>query len=289
VFVLALGAIAVTFVRGDIARILRDLNVKKDKTPILSVDTNVSIQYEQFNGAIYGFPSAPNIWHIASRITNNGSTPIEIQPIYLYSEARQSHSGTVENSNTICPRSYAHEFDPAKEGLPYGLTIAPNDLSGEVQKEVPLPMHQLDAPQSAGDMVRSSGVIVGAVHTYAAELTLDDKPVGWEKIKLSPHSTFNAAWAFPSSWAAPDGVRSDPAFEMMHLGPIIRISASDPTETYLVVTRLNYVVGGWMKQSSFQVVKITPTLPGDLANPFLDNHSSVEKFASAVLRIASEP
>jgi len=252
--------------------------------PALTVVVEGSFQYEQFMQMVSRVPTAPNSWHIESKITSNDHSQIEVLPIYLYSEIQPGKTNAFENSSTICPKSFSHAFTAAAQ---HGLTIAPTDLSGTIQTTVGLPMRQMDEPP---DLSRGNSIaaMVGS-HTFAAALTVDAKPVGWGKLSISPHSTINAIWEFGSIWAAPEKVRPDESFQIVQLGPVIRSVSAAPRREYLVVVRLNYVPtgnGGNMKQSSVQFIKVTPSLPKDIAKAF-PGFPSVEEFGNATTRLVT--
>ena len=255
------------------------------KPPAVTVVVEVSFQYERFMQMISRVPTAPNSWHMESKIASNDLRQIEVLPIYLYSEVQPSKTNASENSGTICPKSFSHAFSAAAQD---GLTIAPTDLSGKIETTVALPADQMDEPP---DLSRGSSIaaMIGE-RTFAAALTVDAKPVGWGKLIVSPHSTINATWEFGSIWAAPEKVRTDESFQIVHLGPVIRSVSAAPGEEYLVVVRLNYVPkenGGNMKQSSVQFLKVTPSLPKDFAKTFPD-FPSVEEFGNATTRLVTE-
>jgi len=101
------------------------------RTPELAVTTEGSFAYEGFAQMFSGtMPVSPNTWHLVSTITNNGSSAVEIVPIYLYSEASPSGTDAFLNASTICPKSYVQDFSPNAQK---GLTIAPEDLSGSLE------------------------------------------------------------------------------------------------------------------------------------------------------------
>ncbi|MGC1617695.1 MAG: hypothetical protein WA765_04335 [Candidatus Acidiferrum sp.] len=312
--ILALGGVGIFLFRGSGTGSLPSLRpgTKSASTiPLLSVETEVSLQYEQFKGPIYGMPSAPNIWRIQAKIVNGDARPMEVLPVYMYTEAQMDKSEPVANFKAICPSSYVTDFSKTLQDQ---LITAPDGLGSEVLFSGPLPDHQLNEPhQNMFD--DGIGVLIGVRGPLPAMLSADSHSVTWRKLTVAPRSTFNVSWASYSYWAAPDKVRIeskskqqlstlpsgltlspqikpalDSAFEIVHLGPVARPVSSSDTETYLVVAKLNYTPtnkGGRMDQSSFQLIKITPTLSHELASSFPLNHSSMQEFGDAVLKMTS--
>lgn len=292
---LALGGHALAYVHEHVGEFLQAVNAKKNTSrtplhvaaPILNVETHASFQYEQWMEMINRVPTAPNTWHVESKITNNGSSPIEVFPMYLYSEAYPSKPEAWENSSTICPKSYSHAFSAAAQD---GLTIAPEDLSGKVQQEVFLPMDQLSQPPDLSHGGTFAGMTTD--RTFTAALSVDAKAVSWGKSRLDRSSTVDATWEFQSIWAARREIRSGPGFYAVQLGPVIRSASATRGTTYLVVVRFEYDPnenGTAMKQSSVQLQEITPALPQDLSKAFPNNRPSVEEFGNAALKIGTEP
>ena len=93
------------------------------RTPQLTAVTEGTFEYEGFMHTFSGsMPSSPNTWHLVSTITNGDTKAVEIVPLYLYSESSPSDKNGFENSATICPKSYVHDFS---EDAQKGLTLAP--------------------------------------------------------------------------------------------------------------------------------------------------------------------
>jgi hypothetical protein len=252
--------------------------------PQLTVETNGSFEYEQWVQMMYRAPTSPNTWHLASTITNTGSNAVEVVPVYLYSEVSPSDAAVYENSATISPKSYVQDFSSEAQK---GITTAPEDLTGKIEMGVALPMDQLDHfPDSPGSLA----AMVGS-RTFDAAIAVDAKPAAWGKLKVGPHSTISATWEFPSIWAAPRKLRFDKAFEVIHLGPVVRSLAAPHPPAYLVAVHLNYEPGEaiTLKQASFQLIKVTPNLPQELLKTFPNNRVSVTEFGNAVTKIAAEP
>jgi len=254
--------------------------------PVLTVETEISFQYEYFvSGPFSTMPTDPNSWHIESKITCKTSGQIEALPIYLYSEVQPGHSVILENSSTICPKSYAHAFSSEVQD---GLTIAPEDLSGKIYTNVALPLHQLDEMPGLSNG-GSLPAMVGS-HTYTASLTVDKNPIEWGKFSIGPEATVNTSWEFGSIWAVPEKVRSDTMFEMIHLGPVIRSTSAARGDSYLVGVKLRYIPkpsGGNMEQSSVKFIKITPDLSENLSKAF-PNCPSVKEFGNAIVKLTVE-
>jgi len=256
------------------------------RTPELAVTTEGSFAYEGFAQMFSGtMPVSPNTWHLVSTITNNGSSAVEIVPIYLYSEASPSGTDAFLNASTICPKSYVQDFSPNAQN---GLTIAPEDLSGSLETGVALPMEQLDMfPDSPGSLA----AMVGS-RSFDAAITVDKTPAGWARAKIGPHSVIGTTWEFASVWASPMKVRTNPAFEIVFVGPIVRPADGTHGKSYLVVAKLSAVDEAGkntIKQASFQLMAITPTLSQDLAKAFPANHGALIDFGDAVAKIVAGP
>ena len=205
------------------------------RTPELAITTEGSFAYEGFAQMFSGtMPVSPNTWHLVSAITNNGPSAVEIVPIYLYSEASPSGKDAFLNSATICPKSYVQDFSANAQK---GLTIAPEDLSGSLETGVALPMEQLDTfPDTPGSLA----AMVGS-RSFAAAITVDKKPTGWASVKVGPHSVISTTWEFASVWASPKKVRTDPTFEIVYVGPIVRPTGGTRGKSYVVVAKLSAV------------------------------------------------
>ncbi len=253
--------------------------------PSLKVETSGSFDYEQFAQMFSGsMPTDPNQWHLVSAITNNGAHPIEIIPVYLYSEASPADTHDFLNTATIVPNSYAHDFP---KDAPDGLMIAPGDLSGTVATMVALPAEQLDSvPASPATLAGMMGN-----RTLAAALAVDAKPALWRATMIAPRSSMKATWEFQSIWASPNKLRLDPGFEVVHLGPIVRSTAGLNSEAYLVAVKLTCAPsksGVVMSQSSSQVLEISKTLSQNLVKVFPNNQAALTQFADAAVKIAAE-
>lgn len=256
------------------------------RTPQLAVATEGSFEYEGFAQMFSGtMPVSPNTWHLVSTITNNGPSVVEIVPIFLYSETSPKDTHGLLNTATICPKSYVQDFSADAQK---GLTIAPEDLSGSVETGIALPMEQMDTfPDSPG----SIAAMISS-RSFAAAVTVDTKPTGWASAKIGPHSVIGTTWEFPSIWAAPGKVRFDPAFEIVLAGPIVRPADGMHGKSYLVVAKLNAVDDAGkntIKQTSFQLMAITPTLSQDLAKAFPANRGVLTDFANAAVKVTAEP
>lgn len=256
------------------------------RTPQLAVLTEGSFDYEGFAQMFSGMmPVSPNTWHLVSTITNNGPSAVEVEPIYFYSEASPADKDGFGNSATICPKSNVPDFSADGQK---GLIIAPEDLSGTVNTGFALPMEQMDAfPDSPG----SIAAMISS-RSFAAAVTVDTKPAGWISAKIGSHSVISATWEFASIWAAPGKVRLDPAFEIVQVGPIIRPADGMHGKSYLVVAKLSADDDGGkntIKQTSFQLMAITPTLSQDLAKAFPGNRGALSSFGDAIVKIAAGP
>jgi hypothetical protein len=291
---LVLGGLALSYAHKSVGELLQAVNAKRNNTrppvqvvaPPLTVETDGSFQYEQWMQMLSRVPTAPNTWHIESKITNDASNVIEVLPMYLYSEVYPNGPETFENSNMICPKSYTHAFS---EEVQKGLIVPPEDLGGKIEKVVGLPMDQLDRAPNLGQG-GSIAAMVGS-RTFAASLAIDAKPVLWGKLSLSPHASVNATWEFESIWAAHRKARFDSAFGIVHLGPLIRSVSATRARSYLVVVRLSCEPKEGrisLKQSSFQLQEISSSLAEDLSKLFPNHRPSVEEFGAAAIKIASE-
>ena len=63
-------------------------------------------------------------------------------------------------------------------------------------------------------------------------------------------------------------------------------------KSYLVVAKLSAAIEGekiTLKQTSFQLLAITPSLPQDIAKAFPGNSVTLTDFSNAAVKIAGEP
>jgi hypothetical protein len=254
--------------------------------PKLTVATEGSFDYEAFAQMFSGtMPVGPNTWHLVSNLTNNSPGAVEVVPIYLYSEASPSDPNGFWNTATICPKSYLQDFSADAQK---GLTAAPEDLSGTLNTGVALPMEQMDTfPKISGSLPAMI-----SERSFDAAITVDTKPAGWASVKIGPSSAMTMKWEFASIWASPGKVRLDPAFEIVFAGPIVRPAEGTHGKSYLVVAKLsaaNEAGKDTIKQTSFELLAITPTLPQDLGKAFPGNRGALTDFSDAAVKIAAGP
>ncbi len=256
------------------------------KPPALTVDTNTSFKYERWVEAISRVPVEPNKWHIESKITVSGTGWVDVLPMYLYGEADPSSSNKWENAGIICPKIFVHSFRKSEQDT---LAIARNGLKrcGPIDPRTSNGSIERTAKSEPGESLPA----MISIGTLAATLIVDGKPARWEKFRIEPHATIDTIWEFGSIWAAPEKIRTDKAFQVVHLGPIIRWASATPGDAYLVVAKLNSVPnanGEKSAQSSVQLINISPSLPQELVNAF-PAFPSVKEYAEAATRLAHEP
>ena len=256
------------------------------RTPELAVTTEGSFAYEGFAQMFSGtMPVSPNTWHLVSTITNNGSSAVEIVPIYLYSEASPSGTDAFLNRIDHLPEILRAGFFPE-------CAKGPDHRAGRSFGE-------------SGDGGSASHGAVGYVSRFSwfacrhGWLTVlrcgdhrDKTPAGWARAKIGPHSVIGTTWEFASVWASPMKVRTNPAFEIVYVGPIVRPADGTHGKSYLVVAKLSAVDEAGkntIKQASFQLMAITPTLSQDLAKAFPANHGAFIDFGDAAVKIAAGP
>jgi hypothetical protein len=290
--VLGLGGLALALSHKSPGELLRaaknsSLAVFRVAPPSVKVETSASFEYEQWTQMLSLVPTSPNTWYIESKITNDSASAIEVLPLYLYSEAFPNKTVTWTNTSSICPKAYKHAYSEKQQEL---LTFAPEDLSGKIHSTIFLPIEQLDQPPDLSHGITFGGMI--STRDYPVALNVDGKPALWAKLKLEPHSAAEAVWQFESIWAPPQKTRSDPAFEIVQLGPIIRAGAGAQAKAYVVVVRhtdASSAKGIKTEQASWHLQAVAPTLAQELSKAFPNNNSPVENYGNAALKLAAEP
>lgn len=230
-----------------------------DSSPRLSGFVAADFSFQRMSTAFrQTMPTQPNRWLVTSNIVNDGTTNVEVLPIYLFSEGQRVDGRVMENAKIICPESYKKALDPNASLAMIGV---PADANQTVTETIAMPFSQLEEPVQ-GEM----GAAISWME-FKRFIAVDEKPARWERIGLGPKSSLVCTWEFWSVWAAPEKIRNGKSFRVIHLGPVISCKTLTGDKAYIAIATLEAVEGSsgqsW-KQTSLKWAELKPDLSEEL-------------------------